>query len=76
MNWTMPYGLSGVTATNPFDHASPLSDVVVATPPSLPDAPSPLATAIRDMTAIDRARLLTEGRHADLLRSMNKQQRQ
>ena len=75
MNWNMPYGLIRSLAPSAVDHVSPLSDMSVNTPPSAGGAPSPTAVAINAMKPIDRARLFLEGRHNELLRSMDKQQR-
>ena len=75
MNWNMPYGLIRSTAPSAVDHISPLSDISVVTPPSTGGAPSPTTVAIKAMKPIDRARLFVEGRHNELLRSMDKQQR-
>lgn len=75
MNWNMPYGLIGSLAPSPVDHVSPFSDLSVTTPPSAGGAPSPTAVAIKAMKPIDRARLFVGGRHNELLRSMDKQQR-
>ena len=49
--------------------------MVVATPSSQQSVPSPTAIAVNAMTAIDRARLFTQGRHNEMLKSMEKQQR-
>lgn len=75
MNWNVPYGLIRSTAPSAVDHISPLSDISVITPPSAGGAPSPTAVAIKAMKPIDRARLFVEGRHNELLGSMDKQQR-
>ena len=75
MNWNMPYGLMRYSAPSAADHFSPLSDISVTTPPSAGGAPSPTAVAINAMKPIDRARLFVEGRHNELLRSMDRQQR-
>ena len=75
MNWNMPYGLVGSRAPSAVDHASPLSDISVNTPPSAGGPPSPTAVAIKAMEPINRARLFVEGRHTELLRSMDKQQK-
>ena len=74
MNWNIPYGVLRHPAAQSANHASPLSDIVVATPPSPHDTPSPLAKAIEATTAIDRTRMLIEGRHTDLLKSMGKEE--
>ena len=75
MNWNMPYGLIRSLALSAVDHVSPLSDISVTTPPSAGGTPSPTAVAIKAMEPIDRAHLFVEGRHNELLRSMDKQQR-
>lgn len=75
MNWNMPYGAMRSSAARAVDHVSPLSDIVVTTPPSPNGAPSPMAVAVKEMTAIDRARLFVQGRHMELLKSMEKPQR-
>ena len=74
MNWNMPYGAMRPPAARAADHPSPLSDVVVTTPPSQHGAPSPMAVAVREMSAVERARLFIQGRHMDLLESMDKSQ--
>ena len=75
MNWNMPYGLIRSSAPSAVDHVSPLSDISVTTPPSAGGAPSPTAVAINAMKPIERAWLFVEGRHHELLKSMDKQQR-
>ena len=75
MNWNMPYGTIRSLAPSAVDHTSPLSDINVTTPPYAGGAPSPTAVAIKAMEPINRARLFVEGRHTELLRSMDKQQR-
>lgn len=75
MNWNMPYGMLRRSAAQAANHASPLSDIVVATPPSPHDTHSPFSNAIQATTDVDRTRMLVEGRHTDLLTSMGKQQR-
>ena len=88
MNWNMPYGALRSSTTKAIDHLSPFgvaastpSDILVATPASMRDgpsptnAPSPMSRALIAKAANDRARLLVEGRHDDLLRSMEKQER-
>ena len=75
MNWNIPYGVLRHPAAQSANHASPLSDIVVATPPSPHDTSSPLADAIKVTTAIERTRMLVEGKHTDLLKSMGKQER-
>lgn len=57
------------------------SDMMVATPasqiaaPSPRDAPSPMTVAIRTKTNFDRARLFVEGKHLELLKSMERNDR-
>ncbi|KAH0545456.1 hypothetical protein FGG08_000457 [Glutinoglossum americanum] len=90
LNWNMPHGALGSSRSKDTDHPSPLgqfvstpgaiSDVSVSTPPanaaSPPyNAPSPLSTALRRKTAVDRARLFVQGKHDDLIRSMDKTER-
>ena len=54
---------------------------MVATPSSLggvhspTNVPSPMSVALTAKAANERARLFVEGRHDDLLRSMEKQER-
>jgi hypothetical protein len=60
--------------------ASTPSDVVAGTPssgnaPSPHDAPSPMAMALRDKLAVDRAKLFVQGKHRELLNSMNRVER-
>ena len=75
MNWDMPYGIMKPSMPISSNHISPLSDIVVATPSSTYEAPSPTAVAVREMTGVQRARLFVQGRHHDLLKSIGKQQR-
>ena len=75
MNWNMPYGITIPRAAMAVDHTSPISDIQVATPSSTVDAPSPMAVTIKEITALDRARLFVEGRHDELLQSMRGKQR-
>lgn len=75
MNWNMPYGAMRSSAARAVDHLSPLSDIVVTSPPSPHGAPSPMTLAVKEMTAVDRARLFVQGRHMELLKSMEKPQR-
>jgi hypothetical protein len=88
MNWNMPYGALRSSAARAVDHFSPFgptastpSDILVTTPtseqvgPSPRNAPSPMSVAVRGKIANDRARLFVEGRHDDLLRSLEKQER-
>lgn len=75
MHWNMPYGLMKSSATGDANRVSPLSDYLVATPPSPHDTPSPMAIAIKEMTKVDKTRLLVEGKNSDLLRALGKQER-
>ena len=75
MHWNMPYGLMKSSATGEANHVSPLSDYVVATPPSPRDTPSPMTVAIKEMNKVDKTRLLVEGKHSDLLKALGKQER-
>lgn len=75
MNWNMPYGAMRSSAATAVDHVSPLSDIVVTTPTSPCDASSPMTVAVREMTAIGRARLFVHGRQMDLLQSLENPQR-
>ena len=75
MNWNMPYGVLRPSTVNAADHVSPISDVQVATPSSNQGAPSPMAIAVAENTAMDRAKLFVEGKHNELLQSMGKRQR-
>lgn len=75
MNWNIPYGVVGSPATKAVDHFSPLSDVVVITPQSPRDAPSPMTVAVREMSAIEKSRLLVQGKQMDLLKSLDTPQR-
>ena len=74
MNWNMPYGLARSGSATAADHVSPLSDILVTTPQSIHEAPSPMAVAVKATTATDRARLFLQARHYDLLQSMEKHQ--
>ncbi|OJD30009.1 uncharacterized protein BKCO1_6800019 [Diplodia corticola] len=85
VGWNMPYGafrLSGSNRLPPSPYAtapSPYGDVVVVTPPS--DAESPGAQAVQrrmnadtlNAVAIERAQLFIQGKHAELLERMTKQ---
>lgn len=75
MNWNMLYGAMRSLEARAVDHISPLRDIVVTTPPSPSGAPFPMAAAVREKTAIDRARLFIQGRHMDGLKSMEIPQR-
>jgi len=79
----MPYGAMrtsgrpapGVSSPAAMAASTP-SDVIAATPssgsaPSPHDAPSPMAMALRDKLAVDRAKLFVQGKHRELLNSMN-----
>ena len=65
----------GLPVAIPVDHASPLSDIVVTTPQSPRGAPSPMTMAVREMTTMERSRLLVQGRHMDLFKAMDAPQR-
>ena len=75
MNWNIPYGVLASPAAKAIDHFSPLSDDVVTTPQSPPEAPSPMTVAVREMSAIERSRLLVQGKQMDLLKSLETPQR-
>lgn len=75
MNWNMPYAAMRSSAARAVDHVSPLSDVVVTTPPSPRGAPSPTTVAVRQITAIQGARLFVQGRQMELLQSLDNHQR-
>lgn len=74
MNWNMPYGTMRASAITAVDHISPLSDIMVATPPSPRTVPSPMAVAVKELTTAERTRLFVQGIHMDLLRSLEKPQ--
>ena len=75
MNWNVPYGSVGSPAARAADHVSPLSDIIVTTPQSPREAPSPMTVAVREMNIIERSRLLVQGKQVDLLRSLETPQR-
>jgi hypothetical protein len=54
---------------------SPLSDFVVQTPPvvpdSMPDLHTSLSTTVSKSVAVQRAKLFIQGRHLELIRSLN-----
>lgn len=87
LNWNMPYGALSLSRSRNTDYPSPFapsvstpSDISVDTPPgnaalSPQNPPSPLSTALKRKTAIDRAHLFVQGRHDDLIRSMNNAER-
>ena len=62
-------------AVTAVDHVSPLSDVIVTTPQSPREAQSPMTVAVKEMNAIERTRLLVEGKQMDLLKSLETPQR-
>lgn len=79
MNLNLPIGVLRSLMTIYPDHtspASPMSDIIVETPtstgdrPSPRDAASPMTVVARMVSANERARLFVEGRHFELLRSM------
>jgi len=74
MNWNMPYGPRQASGARRIDHLSPISDIVITTPTSANTAPSPTAAAIMALTAIDRAKVFVEGRHVELLKTMDSEQ--
>jgi hypothetical protein len=56
------------------------SDIVANTPngdtaPSPQDAPSPLSVALKKKTAIDRAHLFVQGKHDELVRNLNMEEK-
>jgi hypothetical protein len=74
----LPFGV--VNGFSPHvDHPSPStpSDVIVSTPHaaetalSPQNAPSPLSLVLKKKTAVDRAHLFCEGKHEELIRSLN-----
>jgi hypothetical protein len=83
----MPYGALDPSQPRGADRPSPFgpsvttpSDVSMGTPPggvvsSPQNAPSPLSSALKKKTTIDRAHLFVQGRHDDLIRSMDKAER-
>ncbi|KAI9807444.1 MAG: hypothetical protein M1833_000189 [Piccolia ochrophora] len=90
MDWNMPYvalRLSHARATDHFSpagtttYSSPASDVFVTTPMAhnaispAAESPSGLSQALRTRHTVERTRLFVEGKHVDLIRSMNKQER-
>ena len=75
MNWNMPYGAMIPSSMIVGDHVSPLSDFTVTTPASHGDAPSPVALAPRSIRAAEGTKLFVEGRHNELLQSLDRKQR-
>ncbi|OAL35869.1 hypothetical protein AYO20_04775 [Fonsecaea nubica] len=88
--WNMPYGALRYSQAGPINHISPNvvastpagnSDIVARTPGSYgaqspaTDSPSGLSRALRTKTALERAYLFVEGKHNELLRSMEKSER-
>ena len=83
----MPYGAMGRSAGIMSGGPSPAamaastpSDVVIATPSATSahsphNVPSPMTAALKAKTAIDRANLFVQGRHHELLHSMNRVER-
>ncbi|KAM0799060.1 hypothetical protein BDR22DRAFT_881333 [Usnea florida] len=71
----MPYGVMRSSAVSAVDHVSPLGDIEVTTPPSPRGAPSPTTVAVKDITAIERARLFVQGKQMELLQSLDNHQR-
>ena len=72
MNRNMSYGVLRSSETRPGEHISPISGITVATPPSQHGPPSPMAMAIKSITATDRGRLFVEGNKMNFLQSMDK----
>lgn len=79
MNLNLPIAILRSLMTTYPDHVSPVSpmnDIIVETPnsienrPSPRDAPSPMTVAARIASAGERARLFVEGRHFELFRVM------
>ncbi|OCL14233.1 hypothetical protein AOQ84DRAFT_384874 [Glonium stellatum] len=87
LNWNLPYGALRLLRGKEIDHLSPLhpigttpqDDIAVTTPsagaPSPNDVPSPTSKALNMKKAVDRAHLFINGRHQDLIRSMNTEER-
>ena len=76
MNWNIPYGAMGSSEVKAINHALSLSDIKVTTPPSSPrEAPSLIPVTVREIIAINRARLLVQERQMNLLKSIKKPQR-
>lgn len=83
LNWTRPFGTrahSALDASSPMSISTP-SDIVVGTPPannapSPSNAPSPFAQVEQKNKAINRAYMFVEGRHAELINSMGREQRE
>ncbi|ORY14914.1 hypothetical protein BCR34DRAFT_598820 [Clohesyomyces aquaticus] len=87
LKWNMPYAAmqefhfrsSNRGPTLPFSVPTPASDIEIATPSvsavSPLGAPSPTTTVVKTKTAMDRARLFFEGRHDQLIASMDRGER-
>lgn len=82
----MPYGAMRAAGARNLDDFSPFatmstpSDVAVVTPinknPGTPqEVLSPLSRAIADSAALQRARMFLDGRHDELMKSMDSSQR-
>ena len=83
MTWNMPYKPSRKLMNQILDHHSPFgqsvstpSDVSVGTPhanaiASPNSGPSPLSSALRKKTSIERARLFLGGKYQQLIASMS-----
>jgi hypothetical protein len=82
--WNMPYEAMRTSKSRQIDIFSPVaeplvktpSDVLVATPssnhaPSPPNASSSMSITLKKRVAVERAHLFVQGRHSDLVRSMN-----
>src|SRR6266536_3439698 len=90
MKWNMPYGALRCSHARAIDHFSPSdpeasastpSDVLVTTPAAntalslAADSPSGLSKALKTQHAVERAHLFVQGKHDELIKSMNKQER-
>ncbi|KAF2874415.1 hypothetical protein BDV95DRAFT_332278 [Massariosphaeria phaeospora] len=87
LKWNMPYGILQQFQAHVIDHSSPInfaaatpsSDVMVTTPiesaSSPQDAPTPTKTLIKKKQIMDRTRLFVQGRHDQLIGSMDKEER-
>jgi hypothetical protein len=89
MNWNMPYGALRSSRARAIDHFSPASPVPTLTPPSdvfvatpaavsalspPADSPSGLSKALQARRAVERAQLFVQGKHEELIKSMNKKE--
>src|SRR5271169_2824275 len=85
--WTIPYGAMRMSKSRRIDMFSPAagplistpSDVLVTTPSSSHASPrnasSSMSAALKKGLAVDRAHLFVQGRHSDLVRSMDGEER-